>query len=264
MLTQALGVSSTGIQAASTFLDSISNNIANSNTTGYKTSQVSFQDLFYSTLTPTGAPSSGQSSPGSLQLGLGVATAATTGVFTQGTIAASGGQFDVAISGQGFLSVNLPGGQTGYTRAGNLSLDSAGNIVTADGFIVTGGVKVPSGASTVSIAPGGLVTATLPSGAVETLGQLTLTEFTNPAGLTRIGNTTFAQSTASGTPVVGDPGTNGLGTLQQGSLEGSNVNLNSELTNLIVAQQAFNFNVNALTVENQTLQDTVQIITATG
>lgn len=261
MLIPALFATSTGIQAASSFLDVVSNNVANSATTGFKTAQVTFQDLL-SVGQPPGAKSipPGVSPPQGTQIGSGVAVDAITGLFTQGTLTQTSQQFDLAITGQGFFAVTLADGSTGYTRAGNLNANANGQLVTSDGFLLAGGIIIPPNASSVSIAPDGTVNATLSDGTIQPLGQITLTNFTNPAGLTRIGDTTFIASSVSGAPTTGTPGTNGLGTLSQGFLEQSNVDLTTELINLIIAQRAFQFNTQALRVEDETLQSTALLI----
>jgi flagellar basal-body rod protein FlgG len=259
MLIAALYASNAGLQAASSFLDIVSNNVANSDTTGFKTQQVTFQDLLY-TQSTAGANTPGETPPGGGQFGGGAAVDATTGLFTQGSLAPSAGPFDLAISGQGFFAVTLPNGTTAYTRAGNFNFNSAGQIVTSEGFLLAGGITVPAGTTTVSVSPAGVVSATGSTGVVQQIGQLQLTQFQNPGGLTRVGDTTFLPSPASGNAITGDPGTNGLGTLNQGFLERSNVDLPTELINLIVAQQAFSFNTQAITAENETLQATTALI----
>lgn len=259
MIFSALLASNTGLQAASTFLDAVSNNIANSNTTGYKTSQVSFQDLLYTGQPPGAASTAGITPPTGTQLGNGTAVDAITGLFTQGGLNQTGAQLDVAINGDGFFAVTLPDGSTGYTRAGNLTTDSTGQLVTPDGFRLAGGLVLPANTTTVSISPAGAVTATTSTGVVQ-VGNIALTRFRNPAGLIRLGNTTFAASQASGTATTGTPGTNGLGTLSQGFLEQSNVDLTTELINLLVAQRTFQFNTQAIQVENETLQATTDLI----
>jgi flagellar basal-body rod protein FlgG len=257
MLFSALYTSNTGVQAASGFLDTVSNNIANADTVGFKTAQVSFQDLLYSGLA-TGANTPGLTPPGGTQLGNGAAIASTTGLFTQGALTPSNGPVSLAINGQGFFAVTMPNGTTGFTRAGNFTLDGAGHIVTGDGFILAG-ITVPTNTSAVSVSSTGAVSATTPTGVVP-VGQLQLTQFQNPGGLTRIGDTTFIASPASGAASTGNPGSGNLGTINQGFLEQSNVDLSTELVNLIVAQQAFAFNSQAISAANQTLQDTDQIL----
>lgn len=260
MAISAVFTSVSGLDAASSFLDVVSNNVANANTTGYKTSRVTFQDQLYLLESGgVGAAGQGVTPPGASQTGTGVAVDAITGLFTQGALNMSGGPLDVAIQGEGFFSVTLPDGSIGYTRAGNFSLDSTGRFVSSDGFRLVTNAVVPAGASNVSIGTTGAITATV-NGAVTQLGTLNLTRFTNPSGLLRVGNTTFAATAATGNPVTAAAGVGGNGTLQQGFLEGSNVQVVTELTNLIIAQQSFAFNARAITVENQVLQATTDLI----
>jgi flagellar basal-body rod protein FlgG len=256
MLIAALLASNTGLQAASTFLDTVSNNVANSDTPGFKTVQTSFQDLFYTQL-QTG---SNTASPVSSQLGAGTVVGSNTGLFTQGALTQTNQPLDVAINGDGFFAVQLPDGSTGYTRAGNFTTDSAGNIVTSDGNLLAVPLTLPQGTTSISISPAGLVSATTANGVVQ-VGTINLTRFQNPAGLSRVGDTTFVASASSGPPVTGAPGTNGLGTLNQGFLEQSNVDLTSELINLVIAQRTFEFNARAITVANETLAATTALIT---
>jgi flagellar basal-body rod protein FlgG len=250
-------ISSTGVLAASTYLDMVANNIANLNTTGFKTQQIGFQDLFYTGL-QAGAPQDPTSAVGT-QVGLGTDVAAINGLFTQGPVTPTGQPFDLAITGEGFFQVELPGGTTGYTRAGNFTPNADGQLVSSDGFILTPTITIPPGTSSVSVGAGGAVTAVTPNGTVS-LGQITLTRFVNPDGLERIGNTTFVAGPDTGTATTGAPGTSGLGTITQGSLEGSNVDLPTELVNLILAQRAFQFNTQAIVVESAVLADAATII----
>jgi flagellar basal-body rod protein FlgG len=257
MSVTGLFISNTGLQAASRFLDVTSNNLANSSTPGFKTAQVTFQDLLYSEFAAGGVP--GATQPSGNQLGFGTAVDAIGTQFTQGTLTPTGQQFDLAITGRGLFAVTLPDGTTGYTRAGNFLVNANGQLVTPDGFLLAGGITVPPNASSVSVGPTGLVTAVTPGGTVQ-LGQLQLTDFQNPGGLLRVGNNTFTAGPNAGAPTTGNPGTGGLGTLSQGFLEQSNVDLVSELTNLLIAQRTFSFNSQAIQVESATLQATLDLI----
>lgn len=260
MAISAVFTSVSGLDAAGSFLDVVSNNVANANTTAFKTSRVTFQDQLYLLQSGgVGAAGQGVTPPGANQTGTGVAVGAITGLFTQGSLNMSAGQFDVAIQGEGFFAVTLPDGSLGYTRAGNFSLDSTGRLVSSDGFRLVTDAVIPSGAANVSIGPTGAITATV-NGAVTQLGTVNLTRFANNSGLLRVGNTTFTATAATGNPVVAAPGVGGNGTLQSGFLEGSNVEVVTELTNLIIAQQSFAFNARAITVENQVLQTTTDLI----
>ncbi len=261
MLVGALMSSGSGVLAASTYLDTAGNNIANSNTTGFKTQTIAFQDLLYTGLAPGSATSQTTRSPTGTQIGSGVTVSSIGGLFTQGTLAQTGQQFDLAISGQGFFPVTLAPGQTGYTRAGNFTTNLNGQLVSSDGFLLgNGSIVVPSNATAVTVSANGTVTATTPTGQ-QVLGTIALAQFANPEGLTRIGDTTFEAGPASGAAVTGVAGTGGLGTITQGSLEQSNVDLPTELVNLIIAQSSFQYNTEALQAENETLQDTVALIT---
>jgi flagellar basal-body rod protein FlgG len=253
MLVAALYTSNTGINAASDFLDVLSNNVANSNTVGYKTLSARFQDLAYTGLVAT------PPDPTGTQLGSGAALDDTVGLFTQGGLSPTGRPLDLAIQGNGFFAVTLPDGTTGYTRAGNFTVDGSGQIVSAEGFRLSPPVTVPADTTAVSVGADGTITATTAAGPVAA-GQLGITTFGNPSGLLRVGQTTFAESVASGPGTASAPGTNGAGTLQVGFLESSNVDISTELVNIIIAQRAFSANTQAVVVENATIQATLDII----
>ncbi|HEY1190773.1 MAG TPA: flagellar hook-basal body complex protein [Gemmata sp.] len=260
MLYSAVSSSDAGIRAASSYLDVTSNNIANSNTPGYKTGQITFQDLLYTTIDPAAATVPGITPPGSTQVGSGALVDSISGLFTQGSLVASNGRFDLAISGEGFFAVTLPDGTTGYTRAGNFVTDNTGQLVTPQGYRLVGNIVVPAGTVSISVGPDGTVTAVDPNGGAQVIGQVTLTRFVNAGGLSRFGDNVFTETAASGAAVSGAPNTNGLGTVTNGSLEQSNVDLPSELVNLIIAQQAFRYNTQTLQVESQVLQTTADLI----
>jgi flagellar basal-body rod protein FlgG len=257
MLYPALFVSNTGLQAASALLGVVGNNVANTATTGFKTARVDFQDLLYTRqVGVTGQV--GASTPVDNQLGFGTRVDAVVGIFTQGPQVATGRQLDLAIDGNGFFAVTLADGSVAYTRAGNFTIDAAGQLVTTDGFLVSPAITIPAGAIRVSVSPGGLVTADTGVGTV-TVGQLTLTRFINPAGLQRVGDTLFTTTGSEGAGTTANPGANGLGVVNQGFLEDSNVDLPTELTNLIIAQRAFQFNARAIQAENESLAVTAQL-----
>jgi flagellar basal-body rod protein FlgG len=224
---RSLWISKTGMEAQQLQLDNISHNLANVATTGYKKSHATFEDLMYQNLRQSGSASSDQTQlPTGLQVGLGVRPVATARDFTQGSMQQTGNSLDVAISGNGFLQVTLPDGTTGYTRDGSLKMDANGQIVTSNGYTVQPGITIPAQAQSISIAADGTVTATLPGSATpSTLGQLQLASFANPAGLDPKGENIYTETASSGSPSTAAPGTNGLGRLQQGFLESSNVNV---------------------------------------
>jgi flagellar basal-body rod protein FlgG len=259
MITSAY-TSQSGMVASQALLDVTSNNIANSNTTAFKASQINFQDLLYFTLSGQGsAVAQGQFSPQSVQIGQGTTVSSISGNFAQGTIQNTGQPLDVAINGNGFFRVTTAGGQTAYTRDGVFSLDANGRLVTQNGDILTPPITIPLNAQTITIASDGTVTVTAGTPpTTQQVGQITLARFANNSGLLRLGNSLFAETPASGPPLVSAPGTNGAGTLQQGALENSNVNVTTELINLILAQSTFSFNAQAFQVSNQLLQTTLQ------
>jgi len=251
---RSLDIASTGMQAQQTNVEVISNNIANMNTTGYKRQRVEFQDLLYQNLRRVGSTSSDTGSvvPSGAQVGLGVKTAAVYRIGEQGNLQQTSNKLDLAISGNGFLQVTLPSGETAYTRDGTLALSPDGTIVTADGYVVQPGVTVPKNASDVTINANGEVLATL-SGQVaqQNVGQLQLAQFPNDAGLEASGGNLLLQTAASGPAQVGIPGSAGFGSLMQGFVETSNVNVVSEMTNLISAQRAYEMNSRVISASDE-------------
>ncbi len=256
---EAISASTTGLNASQALLDVTSNNLANIDTTSFKAGAVRFQDLLSATVSGPAASSQGVSSPGGLQVGRGVAVASTSASFAQGPLQSTGQPLDVAIQGNGFFQVTRPDGSVAYTRDGSFHVDAAGQLVTADGSLVQPAIVVPPGATSVSIGADGTVTATT-GRASQVLGQITLARFPNPPGLTALGNNLYAASAASGSPTTAVPGQAGTGTLVQGFLEGANVSPATELVNLLIAQQTFVANSQAIVAENQMLTDTVSLI----
>jgi flagellar basal-body rod protein FlgG len=252
----SLWISKTGMQAQQTQLDVISNNMANVSTNGFKRASAVFEDLMYQNLRQVGAADTEQNNlPTGLQIGLGVRTVATSRQFSQGSLQQSGNQLDVAVNGQGFLQVALPDGTTGYTRDGSLQVDSQGRLVTSSGLAIAGDITVPAEAQSVTIGSDGVVTAKVPGNAQpQQLGNIELATFINPAGLEPKGQNLYTETVASGNPVTGAPGTAGMGTLMQGYVETSNVNVVQELVTMIQTQRAYEMNSKAIQTSDQMLQ----------
>lgn len=251
---RALDVAATGMQAQQTNVEVIANNIANMTTTGYKRQRVEFQDLLYQDLRRAGSNSSdaGTIVPTGTQIGLGVKTAGIYRIDQQGNLQQTGNTLDLAISGNGWFQITLPSGQTAYTRDGTFGLAPDGTIVTSNGYVVQPGIQVPANATNVTINASGQVQASLPGQtAPQTVGQLQLAAFPNDAGLSAQGGNLFVQTAASGDPVSGVPGAPGFGTVMQGFVENSNVNVVSEITDLITAQRAYEMNSQVITAANQ-------------
>jgi flagellar basal-body rod protein FlgG len=258
---RALNTAATGMAAQQTNVDVIAHNLANVNTTGFRRMRAEFQDLIYQTIrTPGGTASSeGQRLPTGIQIGEGVRTVSTTEIHEQGAMLQNGGNWDVAIAGAGFFQVTQPGGQIAYTRAGDFKLDQDGRLVTTDGYLVEPAVTVPTNATSVTISPSGQISVTLPNQtASQEVGQLQLANFVNPAGLLAIGRTSFVTTDASGQPILGQPGQEGLGTISQGFLEASNVEVVTEMVDLIAAQRAYEINQRVVTTADEMLQRVTQ------
>jgi flagellar basal-body rod protein FlgG len=253
---RSLWIAKTGMEGQQTKLDTISNNLANVGTNGYKRAGVVFEDLMYQNLRQAGSATSEQSQlPTGLQVGLGVRAAATARNFSQGTLNQTSNNLDIAVEGNGFFQIQLPDGTTGYSRDGAFQLDANGQLVNAAGYAVQPGITIPADARSVTIAKDGTVSVTLPSQATpQQLGQLQLASFVNPAGLEPLGGNLFAETAASGTPNTGAPATNSLGSLRQGFVEGSNVNVVEELVTMIATQRAYEMNSKAIQTSDQMLQ----------
>ena len=244
----------TGMDAQQVNLDTISNNIANVNTTGFKRSKVEFQDLLYQDRKQAGGQTaSGNTVPTGVSLGNGTRVVSTNKVFTQGQLTQTGEDMDVAINGEGFLQVTADDGSTLYTRDGSLKRSSTGLVVTSDGKEVTGLGSIPTNAVDVSIAANGQITYTLNDGSTQAGSQIQLARFQNPGGLKAMVGNLFQKSEASGEAEVGTPGNNGFGTLEQGYLEMSNVNVVQEMVNMIVAQRAYEINSKAIQTSDSML-----------
>lgn len=258
---RSLWIAKTGMEGQQTKLDSIANNLANVGTNGFKRAGVVFEDLMYQSLRSPGASTSEQTQlPTGLQVGLGARVASTTRHFGQGALQQTGNNFDVAIKGQGFFQITMPDGSTGYTRDGAFQVDSAGQLVTPSGYPVQPGITIPANAQTVTIAADGTVSVVV-SGQTQPLaqGQIQLATFINPAGLEPRGGNLFAETAASGTPNVAAPGSGAHGALQQGFVEGSNVNVVEELVSMIATQRAYELNSKAIQTSDQMLQRLSQV-----
>jgi flagellar basal-body rod protein FlgG len=226
-------------------IDNVANNLANANTNGFKERRTQFKDLLYQSLVQPGAASGASTLVANgLQVGLGTRPAANEIIFSEGNFQETDNPLDMVIQGNGFFQVRQPDGTTAYTRAGNFQLDNTGNLVTSDGNPVIPQITIPSSAQAVTIASDGTVTFVLPGQtASQTAGQIQLANFANPAGLNSLGSNLFKPTDASGEPVVGNPGgTEGMGTLMQGYVEGSNVNVVEEFINMIVSQRTYEAN----------------------
>jgi len=237
-------------------LDVVANNLANVNTTGFKRSVAQFQDLLYQSLRIPGAVSgNGGQLPTGTQIGLGVSGGTTRHIFTQGTLQQTGGDYDIAIKGEGFLRVLLPDGTTAYTRDGALNIDAQGRLVTADGYPIQPEIIIPPDKTSIAISPDGTVSVTRPGQTnAEQIGQIQLTRFVNPAGLTSLGSNLLRQSPASGDPVDDTPGQNGLGTLVHRMVETANVEVVEEMIRMITIQRAYESNSKAIQTADEMLQ----------
>jgi flagellar basal-body rod protein FlgG len=258
---RSLSISKTGMEAQQTQLDHISNNLANSGTNGYKRSHAVFEDLMYQTLRQSGANSSEQTQlPTGLQVGLGTRAVATSRQFSQGSLQQTTNNLDVAIKGSGFFQIQMPDGTTGYSRDGAFQVDAQGQLVTSNGYTVQPGITIPANAQTVTIGADGTVTVALPGQATpQNIGQIQTASFVNPAGLEPRGQNLYAETASSGTPNAGAPGSNGLGSLAQGFVEGSNVNVVEELVAMIQTQRAYELNSKAIQTSDQMLQRLAQM-----
>ncbi|MBL4813621.1 MAG: flagellar basal-body rod protein FlgG [Rhodobacteraceae bacterium] len=259
---RALQIAAAGMSAQQTRVEVIANNLANMSTTGYNPRRAEFADLHYQQLARPGTISSADGSilPTGVQLGLGVRPTAVSVLLGQGALAATGGDLDIAIEGDGYIEVTLPDGRAAYTRDGSLKLTGDGLIVTSDGYPVVPDITVPSDARSISInAEGELYAYFNDRVEPEFLGQFTLSGFTNPKGLEAIGSNLFVESPASGPSLVATPGQDGLGTLRQGYLEESTVDAVREITDLIEAQRGYELNSKVITAADQMLGAMVQV-----
>jgi flagellar basal-body rod protein FlgG len=253
---RSLWISKTGMEAQQTQLDTIAHNLANVGTNGFKRGHAVFEDLIYQNLRQAGANSSEQTQlPTGLQVGLGVRPVSLSRNFSQGNLQQTGNNFDIAVKGSGFFQIQMPDGSVAYTRDGSFQVDSQGQMVTNNGYVVQPGITIPANAQSVTVAADGTVSALLPGQSAPTsVGQLHLANFANPAGLDPRGQNLFTETAASGTPSTAAPGSNGLGTLSQGYVETSNVNVVEELVAMIQTQRAYEINSKAIQTSDQMLQ----------
>lgn len=260
---RALNIAATGLSAQQTNVDVISQNLANMTTTAYKQQRPEFDDLIYQDLRRTGTTTTGQNTilPSGVQVGLGVNTASISRNTNQGTFDETDAPLDIAVQGKGYFQVQLPDGSQAFTRDGAFKLSRDGIIVTREGYTVEPAITVPEDAETISINAEGIVEVTI-QGQPEPqeLGQFELATFINPNGLHALGNNLFSETPASGDPVLGVPGEDGVGSLLQGYLENSNVNPVQEITGLIVAQRAYEMNTRVLTAADEMLQSLSQSV----
>ena len=255
-MTPALWAAKSGLDAQDTRMAVLANNIANVNTTGFKLSRGVFQDLLYQNVRQVGAQSTQDTQlPSGLYLGTGVRVVATEKLNTQGSLSQTGNSLDIAIQGKGFFQVLMPDGTLAYSRDGSFQVNSQGQMVTSSGYQVQPAITVPANATSVTIGADGTVGAILAgSSTPTTIGQLTMADFINEAGLEPRGQNLLVESAASGAPQTGAPGINGLGTLLQGNLEGSNVNIVQEMVNMIETQRAYEMNSKSIQTTDQMLQ----------
>ncbi|WP_440941249.1 flagellar basal-body rod protein FlgG [Immundisolibacter sp.] len=255
-MNQALWIAKTGLDAQQTRMEVVSNNIANVNTTGFKRERAVFEDLLYQNVRQVGANSTQDTQlPSGFSLGTGVRVVATEKLHSQGNLVNTGNPFDLAVQGKGFFQILMPDGSLAYTRDGSFQINQDGQLVTSSGYEVQPSITVPEGALSVTIGSDGTVSALLPGSTAPTqIGSLQLTDFINPAGLQAVGQNLLIESGSSGAPQTGTPGLNGLGTLTQGAVESSNVNVAEELVNMIETQRAYEMTSKAIQSADQMMQ----------
>jgi flagellar basal-body rod protein FlgG len=258
---RSLWTAKTGLESQQFNVDVISNNLANVSTNGFKRQRPVFEDLLYQVIRQPGAQSSQLNQvPSGLQLGAGVRPVATARIFSSGNLQQTGNSLDVGINGQGFFQILRPDGTIAYTRDGSFQLDNQGNIVTSSGYALQPGITIPPNTITITIGNDGTVTALVAGNpAPAQVGTLQLANFVNPGGLQAIGENQFLETASSGAPLVNQPGTNGVGVLNQGFVETSNVSVTEELVNLITAQRAFEINSRSIQSSDQMLQRLTQL-----
>ena len=257
---RAFSTAATGMSAQQMMVDVTANNLANINTTGFKRSQIDFQDLLYIKMRKSGAEvSSGIKSPSGLEIGSGVRAASTVKVFSNGELVNTAKPLDIAITGNGFLQVSMSDGTTKYTRDGSLQKNAEGQLVTTTGYFIEPAITIPDDAVNVTIGPDGGVNITTASGTQSVVGTIELARFPNPAGLSSEGDNLLAETEASGTATTGTAGEDGFGAIKAGFLEKSNVQMVTELVNLITAQRAYEVNSRAIKAGDEMLRNAIQI-----
>jgi flagellar basal-body rod protein FlgG len=258
---RALWTAATGMQSQQTNMDVIANNLANVNSSGFKKSRADFQDILYQTTRAAGAGIDGGEVPTGIQIGLGSRVAAVQKVFTSGDFVQTESELDVAIEGPGFFQVTLPDGTDAYTRSGALKKDSTGRLVTSDGFPLIPEIVIPEGSTSIAIGSGGTVDVLLDGESTPTeVGVIELIRFGNPSGLKSLGRNLYSETPTTGTPIAGTPGEAGFGSLSQGFLEGSNVNIMEEMVNMIAGQRAYEVNSKTIKTADEMLSITSQLV----
>ncbi len=261
-MVRALYTAASGMNAQQLNLDNIANNLANSSTSGFQQRRMQFTDLLYQSVVMPGAAATQQTTVAAgMQVGLGVRPGSTEILQTQGQLTQTGNPLDIAIQGAGFFQIQLPSGQIGYTRAGSFQLDAQGNMVTANGDPLQPGITIPSNATSVTIGSDGTVSATIPNQAQSAkVGVIQTASFANPGGLNAVGNNLYLPTAASGDAIVGTPGgTDGLGSLQQNTLEQSNVSVVEQFVDMIVAQRSYESNSRVVKAVDEMLQQLNQL-----
>ena len=255
-MNQGLWIAKTGLDAQQTRMAVVSNNLANVNTTGFKQGRAVFEDLLYQNVRQSGGQTSQDTElPSGMNLGTGVRIVATEKLFTQGSVLQTDNALDVAINGRGFFQVEQPDGSLSYTRDGTFQLNDQGELVTASGYRIQPGITIPDAAQSITIGIDGTVSVRLPGQSSTTqVGSLQTVDFINPVGLQPVGENLYIETASSGTAQAGTPGQNGLGALNQGALEGSNVNVVTELVNMIETQRAYEMNSKAISTNDQMMQ----------
>lgn len=259
---RSLDIGATGMLAQQMNVDVISNNIANMTTSGFKRQRAEFHDLIYQNKLRPGATSSdaGTTVPAGMQFGLGVGLGSIYRLHEQGTIKMTENPLDLAVTGKGYFQIDLPNGDTGYTRSGTFQINENGELVNAQGYTLQPGITIPADAEDIAINTSGEVSVLQPGATASTVvGQIQVANFINPAGLLGIGDTMFLETDASGAPVVGNPAEDDFGDIRQGALENSNVNVVEEITNLIAAQRAYEMNSNVISTSDEMLQTATQL-----